>query len=287
MHIEKSILAKAASEVRGDVGSLRDLPLELRETIASLYYEHWWIKLSQEPSTGHPSWTEHVVTRSGLYEMVPDLVKTMREIRRKDESIFQMTVGTTLDLLRYNLKNVTGKSAARRAMEKVLRKPFVEIPGVYALIEQAWASTGEQDESIATESETVSQTSPDLDDEGAQPDLKFISELPHPQHNRVERAFTVGQLQIKYYRNPRSFGEIVAGIPTLYTYREVAVVESKNEPVLVVRTEQGPGGETYFCSVTSDGHRSNYGLADSGTESFLERVVEVAARFERKSETRP
>ena len=109
MNIDKSILAKAASELHEDVGSLRDLPLELRETIASLYYEYWWIQLSLEPSAGHPSWTEHMVTRMGLYGMVPELVKLMREIRKEDRSIFKMTIGTTLDLLRYNLKNVTGK----------------------------------------------------------------------------------------------------------------------------------------------------------------------------------
>ena len=57
MDIDKSILTRAASELHQDVGSLRDLPPKLRETIASLYYEHWWVQLSLEPSTGHSSWT--------------------------------------------------------------------------------------------------------------------------------------------------------------------------------------------------------------------------------------
>lgn len=57
------------------------------------------------------------MTRMGHYELVPALVKSMREIRGDDELVFEMTVGTTRDLLSYNLKDVTRKSATRRAVE--------------------------------------------------------------------------------------------------------------------------------------------------------------------------
>ena len=75
MKIDKDIFAKAASELRQDVGKLRDFPADLRNTIASLYYENWWFQLSQEPSKGHASWTNDGVTRMGHYELVSAVTK--------------------------------------------------------------------------------------------------------------------------------------------------------------------------------------------------------------------
>ena len=77
-------------------------------------------------------------------------------------------------------------------------------------------------------------------------------------------------------------------MPTFYKYAQVAVVESQNEPVLMVRTEQGAGAERYICSVTRDGHRSNFGLfPESETDSFLQRVVETVSKSKCRSEPRP
>ena len=69
----------------------------------------------------------------GHYEMVPTLVKQMREVRREHELAFEMMVGTTQDLLRYDLKNVVRKFAVRRAVEKAFKKPYYEVPGIYSL----------------------------------------------------------------------------------------------------------------------------------------------------------
>ena len=283
MNIDEDILAKAASELRQDVGSLRDFPAELQDTIASLYYEYWWLQLSQEPSKGHHSWIKHMVTRMGHYELVPALVKSMREIRRNDELAFEMTVSTTRDLLRYNLKDVTRKSAARRAVEKSFRRAYFEIHGIYALTERAYAGARAGGSSDTPES--VDQTSTLPHRGQGEPDLKFVSELPHPQHNQVEKEFRLRQFRIKYYRNPKSFGEIVAGIPTVYKYPQVAVVEFQNDPILVVRTEQVVGGETYICSCTRDGHRANFGACPKiDADSFLQRVVEAVLRFDKEPE---
>ncbi len=209
MNIDKRILAKAASELHQDVGSLRDFPAELRNTIASLYYEHRWFQLSQEPSNGHPSWTKHVMIRMGHYELVPELVKSMREIRRDDELVFEMTVGTTRDLLRYNLKDATRKSAARRAVEKIFRKPYFEVPGIYDLTGRAFSEAREGESSGTRKSKSMDRTSTGTHVGRGEPDLKFLSELPHPRHNRIERNFRIRQFEVKYYRNPKTFGEPV------------------------------------------------------------------------------
>ena len=282
MNIDKSILAKAASELHEDVGSLRDLPLELRETIASLYYEYWWIQLSLEPSAGHPSWTEHMVTRMGLYGMVPELVKLMREIRKEDRSIFKMTIGTTLDLLRYNLKNVTGKSAARRAMEKVVRKPFFEIPGIYALTEQAWADTTGKEQSATGESETVGQTftNPDGESDRTQaPNLTFVGTIPDSDFSKPIE-FKFGDVVIAYYENPRTLGEEV-GIPPLFKYPQLAVVKapSATDPRrLVVRVEASGIGVPRLCSLDPSGnHKVLDEWSNTDRDSFVKKVAEIAS----------
>ena len=283
MNIDKEILAKAASELHQDLGSLSDLPEQLRDTIASLYYEHWWFQLSKDPSTGHASWTNNVVARMGHYEMVPALVKSMREIREDSQSIFEMTVGATRDLLRYNLKDVTRKSVARRALEKCFRRPNFEVRGICELAERALGDAKAVQSSSTNQPERKGRPSLAPDPE-SKPALKFISELPHPQHNRVEKEFRFRQFVIKYYKNPKSFGEVVAGIPTIYEYPQVAVVELRKEPVLSIRTERGFGGETYICSCTRDGNRANFGeWPETDKESFLERVVEAVSRFDDKS----
>ena len=282
MNIDKSILTKAASELHEDVGNLRDLPPKLRETIASLYYEHWWFQLSMEPSTGHSSWTEHVVTRMGLYEMVPALVKSMREIQKENESIFEMTVGTTLDLLRYNLKNVTRKSAARRAMEKALRKPFFEIPGIYALTEQAWADTRGKGQSVTGESETIGQTSTGPDDEGERahaPNLTFVGTIPDSDFcTPIE--FKFGEVVIDYYENPRTLGEKVE-IPPVFKYPQLAVVKAPGttDPHrLVVRVEASGIGVPMLCSLDPAGNHKVLGeWSNPDRDSFVRRVAEIAS----------
>ena len=66
-------------------------------------------------------WTKQVI-RMGHNEMVPTLVKQMREVCREHKFTFEMMVEMPRDLLRYNLKNDVRKSAARRAVEKVFKE---------------------------------------------------------------------------------------------------------------------------------------------------------------------
>lgn len=282
MNIDKTILAKAASELRDDVGSLRDLPLKLRDTIASLYYEYWWIQLSLEPSAGHSSWTDHMVTRMGLYGMVPELVTSMREIRKENQSFFEMTIGTTLDLLRYNLKDVTRKSAARRAMEKAIRKPFFEIPGIYALTEQAWSDTMGKVRSAIGESDSVDLASTDPDGAGERenpPNLTFAGTMPDSDFCKPVK-FKFRDVVIDYYENPRTLGETV-GIRPIFEYPQFAVVRAPNttDPRrLVVRVEASGIGVPMLCSLDRSGNHKVHGeWSTTDRDRFVRKVAEIAS----------
>ena len=122
-----------------------------------------------------------------------------------------------------------------------------------------------------------------------EPDLKFLSELPHPDHSRIVKAYQYHQFSIMCYRDPKSFGEIVAGIPTIYKYPHVAVIEEHNEPKLMIRTEESFDGTIFICSLSSNGrgHR-NFGVfPHDDTASFLQRVVEEVSRLDTSKENRP
>ena len=297
--INKEILNKAASALYHDLGSLGDFPIDLRNTIGSLYYAYWWSLTTDDSSSGHPSWAKHHVIRMFHYEMLPTLVNQMREVRREHESLFEMMVGTTRDLLRFNLKNVVRKSAAWRAIEKAFKKPYYEVPGIYSLIEQEFRNLKLDNSISVDDAEGLSQGAIHDQEESEQVgyqslpkselDLKFLSELPHPDHSRVVKAFQHHQFSITCYRNPKSFGEIVAGIPTIYKYPHVAVIKEHSEPKLMIRTEESFDGTIYICSLSSNGrlHR-NFGVFPHGdTASFLHRVVEEVSKLDISKENRP
>ena len=79
-----------------------------------------------------------------------------------------------------------------------------------------------------------------------------------------------------YYRNPKSYGEIVADITSPYKYRHVAVIEEHNEPILMIRTEESTFGANYICSLSRIGDHRNFGeFSYTDEEKFLKRVVEA------------
>ena len=110
------------------------------------------------------------------------------------------------------------------------------------------------------------------------PNFNFIRQLPDPKHSRCEKTLQHGRFFIKYYKNPKSYGEVVAGISPLYDYSQVAVIEESHEPILIVRTEQGQLGVTFLCTLSRE---SKHGILGEFTcadaESFLLRVVEVVS----------
>ncbi len=294
---------KAASELYRDLGNLRDFPSDLRNTIGSLYYEYWWFQTTDDLSSGHPSWPKQVVIRMSLYQIVPDLVKNMRGVRRTKELIthrqrrlspellFNIMVGTTKDMLRYDLKFVSRKSVVRRAVEKAFKKPFYEVPGVYNLIENALGSLKfeEIESSSPVEEPDGLSRSPVHDQERSeQPATYFIAELPCPDHSKVVKAFQYNRYSITYYRNPKSYGEVVADIPPIYRYPQVAVIESQNEPISIIRTEVSLNGTIFLCSLSRNGDHRNYGpflYADAA--SFLKEVVEKVSTLDTNKNSGP
>ena len=239
-----------------------------------VYYEYLWFQTTKDPSSGHEDWTKRVVTRMGHYEMVPTLVKQMREVRRDNNLPFEMMVGTTSDLLKYNLRDVVRKSAARRAIEKAFRIPHYEVPGIYNRMELAFIAgetrrSSEIDESEGDTNSTIS-TQGGMED----PALNFIGELPHSDHDKPENVFRSRDLLITYYRNPTTIGEVEANISPPYKYPQVAVVEIDHNPRLIVRTEESLFGEIFLCSLSRNGSHSNFdSFPHSDSSKFLRKAV--------------
>ena len=199
-----------------------------------------------------------------------------------------MMVGTPRDLLRYNLKNVVRKSAVRRAVEKAFKIPYYEVPGIYNLIEQEFRNLKLKNSSSVENSESLSRGPVHNQEGSGEPALNFISNLPHPEHSRVVKAFQYHQFSITYYRNPKSYGEIVADIPPLYKYPHVAVIKEHNEPKLMIRTEESLHGTSFICSLSRNGVHRNFGEFPEGdTASFLQRVVEEVSRLDTSKKNCP
>lgn len=281
MQINKKIMSKAASQLHRDLGNLRDFPLAFRNTIGSLYYEYWWFQANDTSSIGNSSWTRLPLTLMSHYEMVPDLVRKMRETRQESKLAFEMMVGTTRDLLRYDYKDVTNKSAARRAIERAFKKPHYEVPNIYFLIEQEIKKM-ETEHSSSVKLNDVTQSPTHSQVKAEQPNIAFIGQLPHFEHNQTLRTFQHHTFLVKYYKNPKSYGEVVADITSPYNYEHVAVIEEHREPLLIIRTEESKFGK-FICSFSRYGEHRNFGeFLHDDEANFLSEVVEKLSTIDFK-----
>ena len=110
-----------------------------------------------------------------------------------------------------------------------------------------------------------------------QPHITFMSELPHSDHNKPSNMIQSGGLLIMYYENVRTIREIEDGLG-LYKYPQVAVVMTKEDPLLIVRVEESSFGTSMLCSVSPTGNRSNLGsYLKTDQDTFISKVIEISS----------
>lgn len=115
----------------------------------------------------------------------------------------------------------------------------------------------------------------------ASPSIHFMSELPHPEFNTPRDMIQSGRILFMYYENPRTIGEMTAGIEPFYKYPQVAVVVTEErQPVMIVRVEESAFGTSMLCSVEPNGKRSNFGsFSRTDRDTFIRKVAEVASKI--------
>jgi hypothetical protein len=148
--MSKEILRQCQEELIKRFGGLSDLPRELANTIANLYYKHFTLKKDHEESKilpkslekyenifdGMPHWIEDHETVFALLPMMPEIVKFLRGIDKvKQPNYYKMWVETFLDTLKYKITNAPKKSGIRRMIERRFRAKHVrEIPNLIDLL---------------------------------------------------------------------------------------------------------------------------------------------------------
>ena len=127
-----------------------DLPEELRNTLASVYYEVHWLRRKEGamPLVAHlPAQKgskkqldmamKQAILRTGQYRIADTLIEGIRKANKDTQPrLYGALVQLALDELKWNIKNSFKKSELRRSLEKIGKKPVPEVPGTYERMRQ-------------------------------------------------------------------------------------------------------------------------------------------------------
>ena len=111
------------------------------------------------------------------------------------------------------------------------------------------------------------------------PDLTFVGTIPDSESS-TPIEFKFGDFVIAYHENPKTLGETV-GIPTMFTYPQLAVVKAPGatDPQLIVRVEASGMGVPMLCSLDPSGKHKNFGeWPHTDQDSFVRKVAEIASQ---------
>jgi len=151
--IDKKVLNICSATINQNLGRLDDLPYELANTVANIYYKFFLflMKLSED-AEGNPGWIprqmkqssdwvsgfenfidEYAIVKSDI-ESIKESIVALREIDRDAEpNLYSYTVEFLLDCYKYNIPQAYEKSPIRRKIERKFKKPD-EIPNLIELI---------------------------------------------------------------------------------------------------------------------------------------------------------
>ena len=145
----KEALKMAEDYIKSQLGTISDLPKELANTIANVYYKfaldflemsenskrEYFVPKSMNRKTGDlgellKDFMANQAKISSDVEAAPKFVKGLREIDKyKQPKLYKYSVEFILDCLKYNIEKPQNKSGARRTIERKF-KTVNEIPNL-------------------------------------------------------------------------------------------------------------------------------------------------------------
>ena len=145
----KEALKMAEDYIKSQLGTLSDLPKQLANTIANVYYKfaldflemsenskrEYFVPKSMNRKTGDlgellKDFMANQAKISSDVEAAPKFVKGLREIDKyKQPKLYKYSVEFILDCLKYNIEKPQNKSGARRTIERKF-KTVNEIPNL-------------------------------------------------------------------------------------------------------------------------------------------------------------
>ena len=146
---DKEALEMAEGYIKSQLGTLNDLPRELANTIANVYYKfaldflemsdnskrEYFVPKSMNRKTGDlgellKDFMANQAKISSDVEAAPKFVKGLRETDKyKQPKLYKYSVEFILDCLKYNIEKPQNKSGARRTIERKF-KTVNEIPNL-------------------------------------------------------------------------------------------------------------------------------------------------------------
>jgi hypothetical protein len=152
--IKKEIIKACQQAISKDFGSLNDLPRELANTVANIFYKY----LSSTFETTQSADTSNLIPKSAHriqdirtkilslftdqqnirldYDLVQDLIKSVRSCDKdKQPDVYKRMVDFSLFILKYHIKDALNKSYLRLRIERYLARNNVqEIPDLIDLM---------------------------------------------------------------------------------------------------------------------------------------------------------
>jgi hypothetical protein len=142
--ISQHALRNAAEAIRMNLGDLSDLPLELANTYANIYYrafayeEHMrcggrsrflepYISESNNIFNVHTDNVKFQAETVAALEHAKAVVQSLRQLRIDEPELFSHAVTTVLDVIKFNIENAESKTPIRRSLERKFKKVY-EVP---------------------------------------------------------------------------------------------------------------------------------------------------------------
>lgn len=145
------VLTMCEEKIKNDLGSIDDLPYELANTVANIYYKFLnytyqglgegkipkEIKREADLSEGLSSYLKSTNKRISDVQKIPEFIGELRKIDKyQTPNKYQAMIELILDILKYEIKDVFYKSGIRRAFERKMKKGKVqEIPNLVDLLD--------------------------------------------------------------------------------------------------------------------------------------------------------
>lgn len=145
--VREVIEEAAAKRLHADLGDLDDLPADLRDTVAALYYETQWLLESKSalrareavgagpgPSDPVRRMIEETRLAGLLLNDVNHVRKAVAELRIAQADVsgdmFNMMVGVTNDIIKYRIP-AHQMNLITRTARKAFKRPVRNLPGIY------------------------------------------------------------------------------------------------------------------------------------------------------------
>lgn len=144
MILNDYVIELCADLMEEQIGDISDLPKELANTLANLYYKHYYyiiyydsdpdrvivpdeVKETNDLLGGMDKYIKNRTLVDKAVKSLPDVIDALRGIEEEDIKHYNFTLELLLDIFKYNIDNALNKSSIRRKIERKFCK-VNEIP---------------------------------------------------------------------------------------------------------------------------------------------------------------